>query len=65
VVARPGATVDPDALVAAVRAELAGFKAPRHVVVTEELPKNGTGKIVKSEIRAWLAGRPELLEHRR
>lgn len=65
VVARPGATVDPDALVGAVRAELAGFKAPRHVVVTDALPKNATGKIVKAEIRSWLEGHPELLEDRR
>lgn len=65
VVPRPGATVDPDAVVAVVRSRLAGFKAPRHVVVTDALPKNGTGKIVKAEIRSWLAAHPELVEVRR
>jgi acyl-CoA synthetase (AMP-forming)/AMP-acid ligase II len=65
VVPRPGATVDADALVAAVRAELAGFKTPRHVVVTDALPKNATGKIVKAEIRAWLAEHPEKMGDRR
>lgn len=64
VVPEPGATVDAEALVAAVRAELAGFKVPRHVVVTAALPKNATGKIVKAEIRAWLAEHPELLGDR-
>ena len=65
VVPRPGATVDPDALVDAARAQLAGFKVPRHVVVTDALPKNATGKVVKAESRAWLADRPELVGERR
>jgi acyl-CoA synthetase (AMP-forming)/AMP-acid ligase II len=65
VVARPGTTVDPDALVAAARARLAGFKVPRHVVTVDELPKNATGKIVKQELRTWLAAHPERLGARR
>ncbi len=65
VVARPGAVVDADAVVAAVRAELAGYKTPRHVVVVDVLPKNATGKVVKAELRAWLAGHPERLGDRR
>src|SRR3954471_1264519 len=55
VVPHAGTTVDADALVAAARARLAGFKVPRHVVVVDELPKNSTGKIVKQELRTWLA----------
>jgi len=69
VVARPGAAGDDDALaeavVAAVRAELAGYKTPRHVVVVDALPKNATGKVVKAELRAWLAEHPERLGTRR
>ena len=65
VVPRPGATIDADAVVASVRSRLAGFKTPRHVVVVESLPKNATGKIVKAELRAWLAEHPELLGERR
>ena len=65
VVARAGATVDPDALVAAARARLAGFKVPRHVVMVDELPKNATGKIMKQELRAWLAAHPEHVGARR
>ncbi len=55
VVAAPGATVDPDALVARCRAELAGFKVPRLVFVVDELPRNATGKVDKPEIRRRLA----------
>ena len=65
VVPRAGATVDPEALVAAARERLAGFKVPRHVVTVDELPKNATGKIVKQELRAWLTTHPELLGARR
>jgi acyl-CoA synthetase (AMP-forming)/AMP-acid ligase II len=65
VVPRAGATLDPDALVAAARARLAGFKVPRHVVTVDELPKNSTGKIVKQELRTWLAAHPERLGARR
>jgi acyl-CoA synthetase (AMP-forming)/AMP-acid ligase II len=65
VVPAPGARIDPDALVAAAREHLAGFKVPRHVVVAESLPKNATGKVVKADIRAWLAERPDLVGERR
>jgi acyl-CoA synthetase (AMP-forming)/AMP-acid ligase II len=65
VVPRAGTTVDPDELVAAARARLAGFKVPRHVVMVDELPKNSTGKVVKQEIRTWLAAHPERLGARR
>ncbi|MBM3692809.1 MAG: long-chain fatty acid--CoA ligase [Actinobacteria bacterium] len=54
-----------EVVVAAVRAELAGYKRPRHVVVVDALPKNATGKVVKAELRAWLAQHPERLGTRR
>jgi acyl-CoA synthetase (AMP-forming)/AMP-acid ligase II len=57
--------VDPDAGVAAARARLAGFKVPRHVVVVDELPVNAAGKVVKADLRAWLAAEPERLGPRR
>lgn len=52
VVAAPGATIDPEALLAHAREHLAGFKCPRTVDVLEELPRNPTGKILKKELRA-------------
>jgi long-chain acyl-CoA synthetase len=48
---RPGATLDPEAVIAYCRARLASYKYPRHVRVLAELPWGPTGKIVKSELR--------------
>jgi acyl-CoA synthetase (AMP-forming)/AMP-acid ligase II len=56
---------DPDALVATARARLAGFKVPRHVVVTDALPVNAAGKVVKADLRGWLADDPGRLGPRR
>jgi acyl-CoA synthetase (AMP-forming)/AMP-acid ligase II len=39
-----------------VRSRLAGFKAPRHVFVTDQLPVLATGKIDKKRLRARYAG---------
>jgi Acyl-CoA synthetases (AMP-forming)/AMP-acid ligases II len=51
VVAAPGATVDPDALIAHCREQLASFKCPKSVDVIDELPRNPTGKILKKDLR--------------
>lgn len=53
VVAAAGAAPDPDALIAFCRAELASYKLPRHVFVIDEaaVPRTGTGKIAKPELR--------------
>ncbi|WP_404816079.1 FadD3 family acyl-CoA ligase [Streptomyces thermolineatus] len=48
---RPGADVDPDEVVAFVRARLANFKVPREVVVLDRLPRNAAGKVVKNGLR--------------
>jgi fatty-acyl-CoA synthase len=53
---RPGATIDPEAVIRFARAHLARFKAPRFVVVAETLPKNASGKILKRELRAQHKG---------
>jgi len=60
-----GATVDPDEVVSVVRSRLAGFKAPRHVVVVDALPTNAAGKVIKAELRAWLSANPDLVGPRR
>ena len=65
VVPTPDGSFDPAALVATARAQLAGFKVPRHVVVTEALPVNAAGKVVKAELRGWLADDPARLGPRR
>jgi acyl-CoA synthetase (AMP-forming)/AMP-acid ligase II len=51
VVPRPGATVDPDEVVAWSREEMANYKVPRKVLVVDALPLNASGKVVKYELR--------------
>jgi acyl-CoA synthetase (AMP-forming)/AMP-acid ligase II len=65
VVTTADGTFDADELVAAARARLAGFKVPRHVVVVDDLPVNTAGKVVKAELRAWLAEDPDRVGPRR
>ncbi len=50
VVPRPGATIDPDALVAWGKEQFAAYKYPRIVEVVDELPMTSTGKILKREL---------------
>ncbi|ANY09884.1 long-chain fatty acid--CoA ligase [Pseudonocardia sp. HH130630-07] len=52
VVAREGATIDPEALLDWVRPLVAGFKRPRSVEIVAALPRNPSGKILKRELRA-------------
>lgn len=49
----PGAQVDEAGLIAWVRERLAPFKTPKAVVVLDDLPKGGTGKIQKQVLRDW------------
>jgi long-chain acyl-CoA synthetase len=50
VVARPGASLDVDALRAWAKERVAAYKYPRLIAVVDELPKGPTGKILKREI---------------
>jgi len=52
VVASAEADVSEDELKSHVKANLAGYKAPREVEFLEELPRNATGKILKRELHA-------------
>jgi fatty-acyl-CoA synthase/long-chain acyl-CoA synthetase len=52
VVARPGSNLDDDAVIEHARVHLAGYKVPRSISWMEELPKTGSGKILKRELRA-------------
>jgi fatty-acyl-CoA synthase len=51
VVLKPDASATVDDLLAHCRAQLAGFKLPKRVELREQLPKGGTGKILKAELR--------------
>jgi long-chain acyl-CoA synthetase len=49
---RPGADARPDELIAFCKERLAAYKYPREVRILDELPKNATGKILKTRLRA-------------
>jgi acyl-CoA synthetase (AMP-forming)/AMP-acid ligase II len=51
VVPRPGASVDPDELIAWSRERMANYKVPRRVDVVDALPLNASGKVLKYELR--------------
>jgi acyl-CoA synthetase (AMP-forming)/AMP-acid ligase II len=56
VVPRPGAVVDVVALVAEVKELIGGFKAPKAVIVVDQLPRTSTGKVQKNLVRRDHAG---------
>jgi fatty-acyl-CoA synthase/long-chain acyl-CoA synthetase len=51
VVVRPGAVLTPDALMTFGRDHLASYKVPRSISLAGELPKTGSGKVLKRELR--------------
>jgi benzoate-CoA ligase len=51
VVAKPGASIDADDVIAWCRQGLAAFKRPRAVLNLGELPKTATGKIRRNVLR--------------
>jgi fatty-acyl-CoA synthase/long-chain acyl-CoA synthetase len=51
VVARPGSDLDTQGLQTFAREHLAGYKVPRSVEFIDEIPKTGTGKILKRVLR--------------
>jgi fatty-acyl-CoA synthase len=56
VVPKPGASITAEDVSAHARATLAGYKRPKYVVLTDALPKNPSGKILKRELREVHAG---------
>ncbi len=50
VVARPGLT--PDDVIAFCKERIANFKVPRQVELVESLPRNLSGKVLKTELRS-------------
>ncbi len=54
VIAKPGATLDGDAIVAELKAKLANFKIPKRCFIVPELPRNTMGKVQKNVLRdSW------------
>jgi acyl-CoA synthetase (AMP-forming)/AMP-acid ligase II len=52
VVLAPGASLSEADVIAHARQHLAGYKCPRSVSFMEELPRTGSGKLLKRELRA-------------
>jgi fatty-acyl-CoA synthase/long-chain acyl-CoA synthetase len=58
VVLAPGAETAPEDITAFARGHLANYKVPRSVSFLDELPRTGSGKILKRQLRApYWAGR--------
>ena len=55
VVARPGVTLDPQAMIADIKSKIANYKVPKKIVVVESLPRNAMGKVQKNLLREQLA----------
>ena len=51
VLAKVGVTLDPAALLQALKTQLANFKVPKQCVVLQELPRNAMGKVQKNVLR--------------
>src|SRR5689334_1046508 len=51
VVVKPGQSLTEEELVAHCRTQLPGFKVPKSIEFFDALPKGGTGKILKKELR--------------
>jgi acyl-CoA synthetase (AMP-forming)/AMP-acid ligase II len=52
VVRSPGSSLTGEQITAFAREHLAGYKAPRSVDFTDELPRTGSGKLLKRQLRA-------------
>ncbi|MGW7412146.1 acyl-CoA synthetase [Streptomyces sp. NPDC054863] len=52
VVVREGATAGPEEILRSLGGRLAKYKIPKSVVVAEELPRTGSGKLAKPRVRA-------------
>ncbi|MFD6352087.1 FadD3 family acyl-CoA ligase [Nocardia tengchongensis] len=51
IVPRAGAPTDPAPILEWSRARLAGYKVPREIVFTDDLPRNAGGKVLKQRLR--------------
>jgi long-chain acyl-CoA synthetase len=60
VVERPGEHVDGAALRAYAKENMAGYKAPKHVYVVDELPKSLIGKVIRRRVRDQLLERDDV-----
>jgi malonyl-CoA/methylmalonyl-CoA synthetase len=51
VIARPGAALAPEDILAVLKADMANFKLPKRCFIVDELPRNTMGKVQKNLLR--------------
>jgi long-chain acyl-CoA synthetase len=59
IVLRPGAVADPQALLQRLRTRLAPYKCPKTIFLTDALPKNPVGKVLRKALRERYEGEPQ------
>ena len=52
IVLQPGATLEPEEIIAFCRTKMAKYKVPKQIQFVNELPKSPTGKVLKRVLRA-------------
>jgi long-chain acyl-CoA synthetase len=52
---KPGATLTPEQVLEHSKARIASYKKPKHVFFVDALPRNSTGKVLKTELRTRAA----------
>jgi len=52
VVPKGGASLSESEVISFCKSQIAGYKAPKRVIVTQSIPRNSVGKVVKGEIKA-------------
>jgi malonyl-CoA/methylmalonyl-CoA synthetase len=55
VVAKPGAKLNSDSMIADLKGKIANFKVPKKVIIVSELPRNAMGKVQKNILRQTYA----------
>lgn len=56
VIPKPGAQLEGDAIIAALKSQLANFKIPKRCFIASELPRNTMGKVQKNLLRDQYKG---------
>ena len=51
VVAQAGASLDEADMIQTLKQTIAGYKVPKRIIVTDELPRNAMGKVQKNLLR--------------